>query len=86
MIDVIIPCFNAEKTLMRAVESVLGSLNLAHFGSLMMPQPTIRLLLQNNWHKLFQRKLKLNLYLKTGALLKRAIGGHYKAKQNLSPF
>ena len=24
MIDVIIPCFNAEKTLMRAVESVLA--------------------------------------------------------------
>lgn len=52
----------------------------------MMPRLTIRLLLQNNWRRHFRSKLKLNLYLKTGALLKRAIGGALQSQAEFVAF
>ena len=86
MIDVIIPCFNAEKTLMRAVESVLAQSELGTLWLIDDASTDHTLVVAEQLAQAFPKQIKVESLPKNGGFAKARNWGHYKAKQNLSPF
>lgn len=86
MIDVIIPCYNAENTLLRSVQSAL---NQAELGKIWLiddssTDRTFELML--SLKKQFPKKICIDKCRKMAVSQKQEIGGHCKVKRKLSPF
>ncbi|VEI47814.1 Putative lipooligosaccharide biosynthesis protein [Actinobacillus equuli] len=80
MIDVIIPCYNAEQTLMRAVQSALNQPELGTLWLIDDASTDNTLALAQHLQAQVPHKFVSNQCRKTAVSLKLETGGHYKAK------
>lgn len=76
-IDVIIPCYNAENTLGRAVKSVLAQPELGCLWLVDDASTDNTATLIQQWQQRYPQKIRAEYWLLTADLRWRATGGHY---------
>ena len=86
MIDVIIPCFNAEKTLMRAVESVLAQSELGTLWLIDDASTDHTLVVAEQLAQAFPEQIKVESLPKNGGVAKARNWGALQSQAEFVAF
>lgn len=86
MIDVIIPCFNAEKTLMRAVESVLAQSELGTLWLIDDASTDHTLVVAEQLAQAFPKQIKVESLPKNGGVAKARNWGALQSQAEFVAF
>lgn len=86
MIDVVIPCYNAKQTLVRAVQSALNQKELGTLWIIDDASTDDTLALAKHLQSQVPHKIQVEQMPKNGGVAKARNWGRYKAEQNLLLF